>query len=194
MNPFKNVATLVILVSVFVAGIWYAHAGISGPSGRSVPPISQIQTMSDLATLRVQITDSMIGENDHWEVHWLLHGEAVLGVDLSQARYSSVDEHTRKAVLSLPIPHVIASKVDHHRSKELTVRRKTWVPSPGRQSLRDEVWQHADEKIARIAADEGYQEATKLQVQHVLDNLFQDVGWNVSYQWDGSNVPYIEES
>ena len=107
--------------------------------------------MSDLATLRVQIADSLTGENKHWEVRWMLHGEAVLGVDLSRATYVSVDDENRRAVLSLTKAHVISSKVDHHRSVELTAKQKTLLPSPGLKSLRDEVWQHADEKVARLA-------------------------------------------
>ena len=93
----------------------------------------------------------------------------------------------RQAALSLPNPHVISSKVDHHRSAEISVRQKTWIPSPGLKSLRDDVWRNADEKIARIAKQDGYHDATRRQAEHVLNGLFQDVGWTVAYDWKPLN-------
>jgi hypothetical protein len=179
MNPLRLIPPIVILVVVFVGGFWYAHARVSEPPRPPVPPISQIQTMSDLATLRVQLADFLVGENEHWEARWMLHGEAVLGVDLSQARYGSLDEQNRKVTLSLPTPHVISSKVDHHRSAEISVRQKTWIPSPGLKSLRDDVWRNADEKIARIAKQDGYHDATRRQAEHVLNAIATDAAGNV---------------
>ena len=183
MKTIKIMVPLAILGAVFLSGIWLASARSTEDSGPPIPPISRIQAMSDLATLRVQIADSMEGENKHWEVRWMLHGEAVLGVDLSRATYMSVDEENRRAVLSLPKAHVISSKVDHHRSVELTAKQKTLLPSPGLKSLRDEVWKHADEKVAQLARHEGYLEATTLQAERVLDRLFRDVGWTITYEW-----------
>ena len=183
MNAIKIMVPLTILGAVFLSGIWFTSAMLTKDSGPPIPPISRIQAMSDLATLRVQIADSFIGENEHWEVRWMLHGEAVLGVDLSHATYISMDEDNRRAVLSLPKAHVISSKVDHHRSVELAAKQKTLLPSPGLKSLRDEAWQHADEKVARLARHEGYLEATTLQAERVLDHLFRDVGWTITYEW-----------
>ena len=192
MNTFKIIAPLTILVVVFVGGFWLASAEVSQESGPPIPPISRIQALSDLATLRVQLADSMTGENDHWKVRWMLHGEAVLGVDLSKATYTSVDEENRKATLSLPASHVISHKVDHGRSAEISAKQKTLLPSPGLKSLRDEVWQHADEKVAQLARHDGYMEATKLQAERVLNELFRGVGWSVSYEWkpqESSHAP-----
>lgn len=186
MNSVKLITPLVILAAVFGAGFWLAYAGVSEEERPPVPPISRIQAMSDLATLRVQIADSFTGENEHWEVRWMLHGEAVLGVDLSQAAYTSIDRQNRKATLSLPAPHVISSKVDHHRSTETGVKQRTWLPSPGLKALRDEAWQHADEKVARLAQHDGYLEATSLQAERVLNKLFQDTGWSVTCEWQSA--------
>ncbi|WP_417385383.1 DUF4230 domain-containing protein [Gimesia sp.] len=189
MNKYSFITSFVIIATVFGAGFWFAYGGQSGTSHPPVPPITRIHALSDLATLRVQIADSISGNNEHWEVSWMLHGEAVLGVDLSLASYTSVDAQNRKATLSLPAPHVISSKVDHHRSAEIGVKQKTWLPSPGLKSLRDEVWLHADEKVARLANHDGYLQATKLQAERVLCKLFQDVDWSVSYEWQTAVEP-----
>ena len=150
--------------------------------------------MSDLATIRVRIADTITGKNDHWEVRWMLHGEAVLGVNLAQARYVSVDEEHRKVTLSLPECHVISSKVDHHRSEELSAKRLSWIPSPGLQSLRDDVWRSADEKVYRLAQHEDYLDATRLQTERALCQLFQGVGWSIEYEWRSKDAepPHAE--
>lgn len=189
MNTFKLVVPLVILAIVFMVGFWLAQAEVPEVRRSPVPPISLVQEMSDLATLRVHLHDYMRGENMYWKVCWMLHGEAVLGVDLSQAAYTSVDKKNCKAALLLPSPHVICSKVDHYRSAEMTAKQKTWIPSPGLKSLRDEVWQHADAKVACLAQHDGYLEATELQAERVLNGLFRDAGWNISYEWQPISSP-----
>lgn len=189
MNTFKLFFPFVIFTTLFGAGFWFACAGMAEQNRPIVPPISRIQTMSDLATLRVQIADTLVGKNEYWEISWMLHGEAVLGVDLSQATYASVDEEERELKLSLPAPHVISSKVDHHRSAEIAVKQNTLLPLPGRKSLRDEVWLHADEKVARLAKHDGYMEATKLQAERCLSNLLQELGWTATYEWQASADP-----
>ncbi len=183
MSTFKMITPVAILIAAVGSGIWFAYAGFANKPAPPVPPIARIQEMSDLATQRVHLSDSITGENDHWKVRWMLHGEAVLGVDLSQARYASIDEKTRTATIALPPAHLISSKVDHHRSAELSVTQKTWIPSPGLKSLRDDVWRNADEKVARLAAHDGYLEATNLQAERVLGKLFRDMGWNVTCEW-----------
>jgi hypothetical protein len=144
--------------------------------------------MSELATTRVRIADGIDGDNDNWRVKWALHGEVVLGVDLSRAQYVEVSEGTRTATLALPLPHVVSSKVDHDRSTELSARSRWPIPvppsgPPGLESLRAEVWKHADVKIQRLGQEEGYKQVTRGNTERVLNALFEPLGWKVSYQW-----------
>ena len=125
----------------------------------------------------------MKGENNNWETVWVLYGEACLGVDLSKATYISVDAADRKARLSLPVPHVICSKIDHRRSAELIAKQKTIFPYKGLQSLRDEVWKHADEKVARMALDDSYVKESKQRAEVVLNTLFEECDWSFSIEW-----------
>jgi hypothetical protein len=180
----KSMAWLAITAAAVIASLssWVELAPVNKHS--PVPSISYIQTVSELATLRVQISDYIVGENKNWQVRWLLHGEAVLGIDLSKAHYISIDEQNRMLTLSLPAVHVVSSKVDHHRSAEIGVKQKTWIMLPGLKSLRDEVWQHADKKIAKLARNEEYFEATRIQTENALSRLFQDCGWSVSFEWE----------
>lgn len=194
MKTSTLITLTVILIVVFVAGFWLAQSAGFGNKHSPVPPISSIEAISNLATLKVQIADIVTGENKHWHARWMLHGEAVLGVDLSKASYLHINQQNRRATLSLPAPHVISSKVDHHRSMEISAKQKTWIPSPGIKSLREEVWRHADEKVARLAQNDRYLEATRLQAERVLNKFFHDLGWEVSYEWQTTPVPGPEAS
>lgn len=150
------------------------------------PPLAVVQSLSELATARIHISDSLEGENKHYRGKWLLHGEAILGVDLSKAAYRGIDTDKRKAVLVLPLPRLLSSKVDHDRSEELYVKSLSflaWTSDP--KVLRDEVWKQADRKIERLGQEPGYMERAKVQAERVLLELFNGVGWTVNVEWQG---------
>jgi hypothetical protein len=182
-----------LLLLVFAPlALWMS--GVKPPgwhdAGPPLPPIVRIQSMSDLATTRVLISDFIEGQNEHFEGKWVLCGEATLGVDLSDVNYTEIRDAARTATLNLPAPHLISWKVDPDRSAEIYVQGRgyfQWVISTGsRKTLRDEVWKQADRKIQRLAEDKGYKEIAKLQAEKVLTGLFDGLGWKVTFRWPGS--------
>jgi hypothetical protein len=180
------VFALSLLCSLPVA-LWLV-GGLSAkaaPGRDPLPPpvIEQIRGMSDLATTGVHISDFVEGENDHYFGRWSLHGEVVLGVDLSRARYSGADDRARHVTLVLPQPHLVSSKVDHDRSEELYIRSKVWFPLSDKQVLRAEVWKFADRKIQKLGLELGYAERAKVQAERVLARLYEGAGWKVDFEW-----------
>jgi hypothetical protein len=181
-------AIALALLTFLPLALWLSGVSVPGrePGGSNPPPpIAQIQSLSDLATTRVHISDSIEGENDHFQGRWALHGEVVLGVDLSKVRYGRSDREARRVTLILPQPHLVSGKVDHDRSEERSLDAKvpsaTWRSSP--KSLRDEVWKQADRKIRRLGQEPGYVERAKVQAERVLIRLFEGVGWKVEFEW-----------
>jgi Protein of unknown function (DUF4230) len=177
---FAVAVLFVVPLLLWFLGIKWPGSALAAPPP---PSIAQIQSMSELATTRVHLSDFIEGENAHYIGRWTLHGEVVLGVDLSAVRYVKVDEAAKRATLSLPQPHLISSKVDHERSAEVWVKSKVWVPTSSSQVLRDEVWKHADRKIQRLGQELGYMERAKVQAERVLGQLFEGVGWKVNFEW-----------
>lgn len=166
---------------VLPAGFWVftaARAAVAPPS------LAAIQSMSDLATTRVHITDVIEGENAHWRGKWSLHGEVILGVSLGDATYGQSQPDKREAVLRLPQPHLIAVKVDHERSEEMSMKSLTYVGFSDPKLLRDDVWKHADRKLQRLGMEPGYVERAKVQAERVLQNLFNGIGWKVRFEWE----------
>ena len=183
----RLIAAFAISTLLFVPqALWIVRIELPLPPAvpaRPPPSIAQIQSMSELATTRVHLTDSIEGENAHYVGRWTLHGEVVLGVDLSEARYTKVDVANQRATLQLPQPHQISAKVDHERSEEISIKPKLWVPTSREQILRDEVWKEADHKIQRLGEEVGYRERAKVQAERVLGHLFEGVGWTVDFEW-----------
>lgn len=176
----------IVLLSVI---IWKWRSTMVSSGLLPLPPsISQIQALSELTTTRVQISDFIFGENNHYAGKWALYGEVLLGVDLSSVEYLDVNHELRKLTLRLPHPHVIATKIDHERSQELSMSKKGWY-GPFRSSpqiLRDEVWRQADRKLMRLAAEPGYHERAKVQAERVLTEFCENLGWKVAFAWCAS--------
>jgi hypothetical protein len=190
----KLVASFVLALLLFVPlALWLSD--IKPPwagtrFGPPLPPIVQIQTMSDLATTKIAIADFLEGQDEHYEGKWVLYGDATLGVDLSKASYWKTDDATRTATLMLPEPHIISWKHDPDRLEEIYVRGKGWlwmVSTGTRQRLRDEAAKQADRKIKRLAEDDGYKTVAKHQAEKVLRALFDGLGWKIAFQWPGAN-------
>lgn len=174
-------ATVFGIVPILLV-LWFV--GI--PPLRAAPPsLSVIQGMSELASTRVHISDVIEGENHHWKGKWTLHGEVILGVNLSEVDYVRADAEKREAVLRLPQPRLISSKVDHERSEEMYMKSLSLTGFSDPKVLRDEVWRQADHKIQRLGQEPGYAERAKAQAERVLQQLFQGVGWKVQCQWAG---------
>lgn len=183
MGSALMLTTLILVpTGMWVYGVPVPWAQASPPP----PPLAVVQSLSELATARIHISDSIEGENDHYRAKWALHAEVILGVDLSKAAYRKVDLEKRKAVLELPLPRLISSKIDHDRSEELYVKTLSVLAVfSDPKLLRDEVWKQAGRKIERLGQEPGYVERAKVQAERVLLELFHGVGWTVSVDWQG---------
>ena len=175
---------LAVLVAL-PAGLW--SSGVPFPwAARAVPPpsLAVIQSMSELATTRVHISDTIEGANNDFQGKWALHGEVILGVNLADAAYVQARPEKREAVLRLPPPHLISSKIDHERSEELYIHWVSWVPFRSKQVLRDTVWKEADKKLQRMGQEQGYRERARVQAERALEGLFKGLGWTVRFVWE----------
>jgi hypothetical protein len=187
-------AVFLVPAELWTRAIVALRSAVSPPSPPLPPSIAQIQGMSELATTRVHISDFIEGISHDYRGRWMLHGEILLGVDLSQVAYIRANPEKREAVLGLPSPHVIATKIDHERSDEIKMEWISWSPLASPKSLRDEVWKRADRKLQELGQNPGYMERARVQTERALGRLFSQAGWTVSFVWDdepqaGSSAP-----
>ena len=157
------------------------------PPGPPLPPVSAFRILSELVTTEVHLSTTIEGGNSEWQTRYLVHGQAHLGIDLSQVRYTRIDPVQRLAVLRLPQPHLIMSKVDHDRSEELWMRSQVWFASSSPQLVRAEVWKAADHKIEKLGQEPTYVTQTKKQAELVLLQLVQGLNWTIRFEWEDVN-------
>jgi hypothetical protein len=175
--------SIVLLVPLGMWSFGFEPPWASPPTPPLLPPLAVIRGMSQLVTTDVHLSTTVEGGNDHWETRYLVHGECHLGIDLSQVTYTRIDPVQRRAVLRLPHPHLIMSKVDHDRSEELWMRSRVWFPT-SEQLVRAEVWKAADHKIERLGQEQHYVAQTMKQAELVLLQLFQGLTWTIKFEWE----------
>ena len=152
------------------------------------PTIEKLERLSQLVTTRIQIADILVAEGQGCRGSWLVKGDALLAVNLSQAKITDKHEDTKQATIILPQPEVLQPRVDHSRTRTWAVDRLTWIPWHADQdSLRDAVMAEAQRLVAHTAASAENLSQAKLAAETVLKALFAEVGWSVTVRW--ASVP-----
>ncbi len=184
---FRGMVAAFLVAIILLVPLGMLVAGVRPPwlppLGPQLPPLAILRVMSELVTTEVHLSTFIEGGNNHWQTKYLVHGEAHLGVDLSRVQYVAVDPVKRRAVIRLPLPHRISSKVDHERSEEMQMKAKVWFPCDP-QLVRADVWKAADKKIERLSQDAAYMGQAKQHAEVVLGQLFDGVQWKVRFQWE----------
>ena len=153
------------------------------------PTVEKLQKLSHVLTLRVQIADVLIAEGQGCRGSWLIKGDALLAVNLSQAKITDKQEDARQATLILPEPQVFQPRVDHSRTRTWSVERVAWLPWHADQdALRDAVYAEAQKLVEHTATSAENIQTAKLTAETVLKGLYSEVGWNVAVKW-GNDSP-----
>ena len=76
------------------------------------PTIQRLERLNQLVTTRVSVADVLVGEGDGCRGAWLIRGDALIAVNLGQARITARREDTKQATILLPQPEVLQPRVD----------------------------------------------------------------------------------
>ncbi len=122
--------------------------------------------------------------------------DALLGVDLSQAKIVAKDDTARQATIELPLPELLTSGVDHSRTQTWQVRKTAWMPWSGDgDKLRDQVMKEAQKLVASAAVSEEYIGQSKAAAQAIIAAFFAELGWSVEVRWaEGSGANAAAEA
>jgi hypothetical protein len=148
------------------------------------PTIERLARLMHLVTTRIYISDVLTGEGEGCRGAWLIRGDALIGVDLRQAKITDKDFQTRQATICLPQPEVLQSRVDHERTRTWEVRKTTWVPWGGDpDSLRDNVMRQGQRLVAAAAGSPENLAHAKMVAEAILRGFYEEVGWQVRIVW-----------
>jgi hypothetical protein len=150
----------------------------AGPTGE------HLESLGQLVTARLQVSDVMTASDDGYLGSRLIRGEGLLSIDMHKAEIVALDRGSRRARIRLPRPAVLSARVDHGRTKTWDVKRFSRYPWRGdADALRDRAMHHAQELVERAVASAEYSEQAKGTAEAVVTNMYRMVDWQVTVEW-----------
>lgn len=148
------------------------------------PTVERLARLAHLVTTRVYIADVLTGEGEGYHGAWLIKGDALIGVDLRGAAITEKDLSSRRATISLPLPEILQSRVDHERTRTWEVRKTTWVPWGGDPDfLRDRVMRQGQRLVATAAGSPENLAHARLAAEAIIRSFYEEIGWQVKIVW-----------
>ena len=158
----------------------------------SGPTLEQIQTLADLTTLKVNVADAIVtelaGKTGGIKVVLVVHGSVTLGVDLSKARFESVDQQKRRAILILPAPKIESVSFDQKRTKIVAFWESgLWILIPGERDadavVTDLSYREAEQIVVNAASDPDLTARSRIQTEVLLARFLSTIDWAVQILW-----------
>jgi hypothetical protein len=154
------------------------------------PTIEQVRELSALVTTSVDVADVQVTELRGWtggvRVALLVKGQYLLGTDLSQSRFESVNQSKNAAELILLPPTATCARLDHERTKLYAVNSfGLWAILPTERAevvAVDAALRDAQASVA-AATGNGPSEKARRHAELVLGAFFREIGWQVTISW-----------
>ena len=192
----RIVRTLVAAAAVGVLTWWLVRHDAPKPTGPSSTnaglTVERVQALSVLTTLKVDVADAVVtqlrGHAGGTKAALIVRGDYTIGVDLSAARLTDVNQQARTAVLILPPPRVQSVRLDHERTRLLGVWSSgLWAITPGGGeadvAALNAAYRDAQRYVAAAAADPDVFSRARRQAEQVLGTFVAAVGWSIEVRW-----------
>jgi hypothetical protein len=123
---FVAALLLVLLAIIFTGGLWLGFTGrwLKGSSlheENTATVVEQIQTLSDLVTVKYVVEKVEVLEDAKWygenRVLLLAHGIVKAGIDLKRLKPGDVTVSGKKIIIRLPPPQVTDAYLDDQQTK-----------------------------------------------------------------------------
>lgn len=193
-RPGKWIFTILLLAGV--AGLaalagWWGYGYGRGKSTTTIvslgPSITQLERLSELATLKVHVADVLKAEDRSvWgdiRGAWLIKGDALLSVDMKQAKITDVDPEAHTLKVTLPGPRVIQARIDHEHTVVYDWQ-KGWLRS---QDVAADIWKeamkHAQRIIEQTAASAENDQLCRQQTEAAIQQMYSFIGWKATIVW-----------
>jgi hypothetical protein len=152
------------------------------------PTVLQLEQLQQLVSTRVHVSDVLVGESRWLEGCWIITGDALLAVDMSNAEVKDRDEKARTATIILPQPAVLSARVNHERSQQWDIKSRSWIPLAGallgdRRAIEQQAMREAQRLVERAAGTEENAATARRGVESMLAEFYRAVGWQVSIRW-----------
>ncbi len=188
---FIVIASCVILI-VLIAAMLDDQPSAAPVEITSAPSVEHIQHLASLVTANVHVTDAlmikMTGRTGQLRAAVIVHGDAMISIDLTQARIEQIDHQAKTATITLPQPHVAHARLDHDRTRIFSIEATgLWSMMPtdvGRAELIDRAMREAQHAVHRAASDPNIIEQSRTRAENLICTFFDDsMTWSVTVDW-----------
>jgi hypothetical protein len=195
---FRSMLLTVMLIGLALAA-GYALAYLPqlrpGPGTQTTTAglvLEHMELLSELVTTRAKVSDvtetQVQGYLGGRRALVVVKGEVLIGVDLSRARFESVDERRQTATLILPHPRAVSARLDHQHTRIVqNAARGTWHIVPGdagSTATANRALSDAEKIVTRAARDPPLLDHSRRHAERVLGEFFARKGWNVRVRWE----------
>jgi len=180
-------AAALLGLASFTLGYRIAHSPpAAGPSiWSSGPTITHLESLAQLVSTKVYVADVLVAKDDAYRGAWLIKGDALIAIDLARAEVVQSDAIVRTARVRLPLPSVLAARVDHEKTQTWSVEKTSWVPFTGNpDGLRDEAMRQAQKLVEFAARSDENLEHARNCAESVIRDVYRMVDWQVTVEWE----------
>lgn len=185
----KYFIPIALILVITVCVIWLKKNFIDDQKSTLIsmaPTVEEIESLTELVTNRIYVSDILKGTNKDYEGIWAINGDALITIDLSKATIIDKNEEAKTATITLPLPRVVSARVDHERTKSGGIKGLRFAPlrnTDNRAKIVDDAMQEAQAVIEKAASRPEIIENAKKQAELNIEVLYLKVGWNVSVKW-----------
>ena len=177
---------------------WMLAGRLHSPASTitSAPTIDALKPLAALMTHRIVVVDALTitisGFTGDLRAAVLVRGDAMVSIDLTQARIEEINHEARTAVLVLTRPQVVSARVDHDHSHVFSIEASgLWalVPSDdGRAEVIDQAMRQAQRAVLKAASEPAVIEEARARAEALICAFFRDtLNWSVAVCW--ADVP-----
>jgi len=164
MRRLKQIFWLAATLFIFVAGVWlglklmhWMKSGSGLHEENTVTVVEQIQTLSDLVTVKYVLERVEILEDAKWygenRVLLLAHGIVKAGIDLQRLKPEDVTIAGKKITIHLPPPQITDAYLDDQQTR--VIDHTTGLLRSFDKDLEQTARQNAVDDIRRAARENG---------------------------------------
>jgi hypothetical protein len=186
MQKLRPLIAFVILVAIFVVGIWFGFVAPRWLGLRSSPRVygtatvlRQVQTLSQLVTVRYVMEKVIILEDVKWygenRVLLVAHGVVNAGLDLKQVKPEDIRISDKTIFIHLPLPQITDAYLDDSQTQ--VIERTTGALRLFDKDLEQTARQNAVSDIRRAARTTGILKDADDRARDQIRILFLQMGF-----------------
>jgi len=156
----------------------------------SLPTVERVTEIGELCVLKLKLSDILEAKTSTLRASWFIAGDALISVDLREARIEHLDRDSKQILLQMPPLHVISPRVDHTKTKSWDVESVCWHNGwftydklEKNKRLQQAAMRKAQEIIAKMAHDPDFFDDARSSAEQLISALYNETGYTVSFEW-----------